>query len=122
MCRQDKGGLSIFPCLGAIYEDVVMNCALSYTHVNLEKLTPVNFFQDYCDMNEIKVWPSMVGERKERKTHSSLFVFALCMGWAGIVWGPAGAAEKPICLTPMQHKRDICTSEGAGHLAARQKS
>lgn len=86
---------------------MVMNCALSYTHVNLEELTPVNFFQDYCDINEIKVWPSLVGERKERKSHSSLFVFAVCMGWAGIVWGPAEAAEKPICLTPMQHTNEI---------------
>lgn len=73
---QDKGGLSIFPCLRAIYEDVVMNSALCYTHVYLEELTPVNFFQDYCDINEIKIWPSLVGEKKGEKELE--FSFFLC--------------------------------------------
>jgi len=62
-----------------------MNSALSYIHVNLEALTPVNFFQDYCDINEIRIWPILAGERKERKSWSSLFSFAVCTGWDGIV-------------------------------------
>lgn len=62
-----------------------MNSALSYTHVNLEELTPVNLFQDYCNINEIRIWPSLVGETKERKSQSCLFSFAVCMGCDGIV-------------------------------------
>lgn len=78
LCRQDKGGLSIFPCLGAIYEEMVMNSALSYTHVNLEELTPVNFFQDYCDIWDEDLAQSGGRKKKKNGEKELEFSFFLC--------------------------------------------
>lgn len=63
---------------------MVMNSPLGYIRVNLEVLTLVNFFQDYCDINETGIWPSLLGEMKKGKSPSSLSPFQVCMGWAGI--------------------------------------
>lgn len=70
-------------------------------------------------------------QEKKRRERVRVLFFPLQCAWAGMasyttqlisMSAPAGAAEKPIYLTPKQHKQDIRTLERAGHLAACQKS
>lgn len=50
---------------------MVMNSPFGYIHVNLEEMTLINFFQDYCDINEIEIWPSLMGEIKKGESDFS---------------------------------------------------
>lgn len=61
-----------------------MDSALNYTHTGLEEGTSVNFFQDYCDINEIRIWPTLVEGRKEGRSWSSLSSCAACTDWDGV--------------------------------------
>lgn len=90
-----------------------MNSPLGYIHVNLEELTLVNFFQDYSDINETEIWPSLVGEIGRERV--GVFFLPFKCVWAELgshtaqlisTEAPAEAAEKPICLTSMKHKPD----------------
>lgn len=91
----------------------MINSLLGYINVNLEELTLVNFFQDYCDINETKIWPSLVGEIKKEKSWSFLSPFQVFIGWAGIshrkthFLGSSSRGNRKAYLTLLQHKPDI---------------